>query len=152
VDPREVIEDACQLMLPLAEEHQVSIAGELAEELPAVRVDRDELSRALTNLLSNAVKYNRPQGSVTVAARRDGSYLRVDVADTGVGISPEGQQRLFQEFFREKNDATREITGTGLGLAIVKRIASFYHGKVEFESQLGEGSTFSLLLPVAAGE
>ena len=151
-DVTEVIQDACQLLQPLAQERQVSIATELPEELPTLRVDRDELSRAVTNLLSNAVKYNKVGGSVTVTARVERAYLRIDVTDTGVGISPEGQERVFDEFFREKTDTTREVTGTGLGLAIVNRIVDFYHGKVELESTLGEGSTFSMLLPTAANE
>jgi len=87
-----------------------------------------------------------------VTAREDGPYLRIDVADTGVGISPEGQERVFDEFFREKTDDTREVTGTGLGLSIVKRVMDFYHGRTEFESKLGEGSTFSLRFPATADE
>lgn len=152
VDTREVIEDACEIARPLAAEQQVTITTDLPDELPVIRVDRDEFSRCLTNLLSNAIKYNKPEGSVTVTVSQDGPYLRVDVADTGVGISPEGQKRVFDEFFREKTDATREATGTGLGLSIVKRIVELYHGKVEVESEPGQGSTFSLLLPAATNE
>ena len=151
-DAGEVIDDACRLMQPLAAENRVTVTAELPEGLPAIRVDRDELSRVVTNLLSNAIKYNRTGGSVRVTAREDGPYLRIDVADTGVGISPEGQERVFDEFFREKTDDTREVTGTGLGLSIVKRVMDFYHGRTEFESKLGEGSTFSLRFPATADE
>jgi len=76
-------------------------------------------------------------------------YLVIEVTDTGVGISEEGQQRVFDEFFREKTAATERVTGTGLGLAIVSRLVESYHGAITLRSQLGVGSTFTLRLPLS---
>ena len=86
-------------------------------------------------------------GTVTVTAEQEGPYLRTSVEDTGVGISEEGLPKLFGEFFREKTPATKHVTGTGLGLSLVKRIVDFYHGRVDVQSKLGEGSTFTVRLP-----
>jgi PAS domain S-box-containing protein len=108
-------------------------------------------------VIEDACEIARPlaaeqQVAITTDLPAESPVIRVDRDDTGVGISPEGQERVFDEFFREKTDATREVTGTGLGLSIVKRIVEFYHGKVEVESEPGQGSTFSLLLPAATNE
>ncbi len=84
---------------------------------------------------------------VKAYAVAEGPYVRFDVADTGVGISPEGLQSLFSEFFREKRRETAQVTGTGLGLSIVKRIVDFYHGRIDVKSRENEGSTFSVWLP-----
>jgi PAS domain S-box-containing protein len=150
IEPRdlgEVIEEVAELMRPLAQRNEIAIATRVAAGLPAIEADREELIRLLSNLVSNAVKYNRPGGTVTVTAEQDGPYVKAAVADTGVGISPEGVTKLFGEFFREKTSATKHVTGTGLGLSIVKRIVDFYHGRVDVRSALGEGSTFTVWLP-----
>lgn len=146
-DMAEIVNEAVELMQPFAADARVSLESAAAESLPAVEADREELFRLLSNLLSNAIKYNRERGRVTVTAEQDGPYVKVAVADTGVGISEEGMEKLFTEFFREKTAQTREATGTGLGLSIVKRIVDFYHGRVDVRSKLGEGSTFTVWLP-----
>ncbi len=84
---------------------------------------------------------------MTATATEDGPYLKISVADTGVGISVEGVKRLFTEFFREKRPETAYVTGTGLGLSIVRRIVDFYHGRVDVQSEEGVGSTFTVWLP-----
>jgi len=106
------------------------------------------MDRLFTNLVSNAIKYNREEGRVRIALRSAGEYLRADVEDTGIGMSPEDQQRLFEEFFRAKTPETQKVTGTGLGLSLVKRIVDGYHGRIEVQSELGKGSMFSVYLPV----
>lgn len=147
-DLGELIGQVVELMQPLAAQRDVTLQAQIPERLRPVEADREELIRLFSNLVSNAIKYNRPGGSVTVTAEADGPYVKVAVADTGVGISREGLQRLFTEFFREKRPETRDITGTGLGLSIVKRIVDFYHGRIDVQSVLGEGSTFTVCLPV----
>jgi two-component system phosphate regulon sensor histidine kinase PhoR len=132
---------------PLAETAQVRLEHQVPADLPRVEADREELIRLFTNLLSNAIKYNRPGGVVKVCAVAEGPYVRFDVADTGIGISTEGLQSLFSEFFREKRRETARVTGTGLGLSIVKSIVDFYHGRLDVKSREGEGSTFSIWLP-----
>ena len=142
----EVAEEVVSLMTPLAEAKGVTLDGWVADDLPTVEADREELIRLLTNLVSNAIKYNREGGSVSISAT--GRPLREDSRkDTGIGISEKGQAQLFSEFFREKRSENQLTTGTGLGLNIVRRIVDFYNGRVEVESVLNEGSTFTVRLP-----
>ena len=103
----------------------------------------------LSNLVSNAIKYTRHGGTISISASRRDHSVVVEVADTGLGISPSDQVGLFTAFFRTTNpDALRE-PGTGLGLAIVERIAHRHGGSVAVSSQLGAGTTFAVTLPLA---
>lgn len=141
--------DVMEMIRPRAETRDISLTEELPGDLLPVHVDREDMVRLFTNLLINAVKYNRDGGSVRVSARAEGHYVRVNVADTGIGIPTASIPRLFDEFYRVKTPETRQITGSGLGLSIVKRIAEAHHGYVEVESELGQGSIFSVFLPAA---
>ena len=145
--PAEIIADVLELMRPMAEKASVTLYDELPADLPGVEADREELVRLFNNLISNAIKYNKPGGKVTVTGAADGPYVRLSVADTGIGISEESRKKLFSEFFREKRRETTLVTGTGLGLSIVKRIVDFYHGRLEVQSVEDEGSTFTVWLP-----
>lgn len=109
--------------------------------------DREEIQRVFTNLISNAIKYNKENGKITINAQRDNGYIRVQIADTGIGLKPEEKEHLFEEFFRAKNPLTRNITGTGLGLTILKKIVDSYAGRIEVESEFESGSTFTVILP-----
>jgi two-component system, OmpR family, phosphate regulon sensor histidine kinase PhoR len=142
-----ILNEVRELMQPIAGRNRICLEVQASENLPAVNADREELLRLFGNLVDNAVKYNKPDGRVSIAADRNGPYVRVSVADTGIGISREGLSRLFTEFFREKREETSLITGTGLGLSIVKRIVDFYHGRIEVDSEPGKGSTFTVWLP-----
>ncbi|MBN1632400.1 MAG: response regulator [Thermoleophilia bacterium] len=115
--------------------------------LPPILIPTDDLNMILTNLVGNAVKYNRDGGSVTVRAKHEGQWVRIDVEDTGIGIAKENLGQVMTEFFREKRPETRNVEGSGLGLAIVKRLAERAGGHVELASEEGKGSTFSVLLP-----
>jgi signal transduction histidine kinase len=143
----EIVGEVVDIMTPLATERSLTFSVDLPADLSPVEADQEELIRLFTNLVSNAIKYNREGGQVKITGEREGPYVRVTVADTGIGISEDGQRRLFGEFFREKTSENRYVTGTGLGLSIVKRILDFYHGRIQVDSQLGEGTTFTLWLP-----
>ena len=108
------------------------------------------IKRAISNLIDNAIKYTPPGGKVTVALTEKDKLLVVRVADTGLGIAPEDQVRLFEKFYRVKRRETVDIKGSGLGLAIVKSITEWHNGRVWVESQSGGGSTFYMALPVKA--
>ena len=138
-------------MQPVAGRNRIGLEVQAPENLPPVNADREELMRLFGNLVDNAVKYNQPAGRVRITADRNGPYVRVSVADTGIGIGREGLHRLFSEFFREKREETSHITGTGLGLSIVKRIVDFYQGRIEVDSEPGKGSTFTVWLPYQGG-
>ncbi len=129
-----------------AEAKNLKLQLELPPTLPPIVGDGALIKRAVANLVDNAIKYT-PQGSVTVRVREKDSYLVVSVSDTGIGIAPADQMRLFEKFYRIKRRDTLRIKGTGLGLAIVKSIAERHNGKAWVESKLGEGSTFYLALP-----
>ncbi|HQE30193.1 MAG TPA: ATP-binding protein, partial [Phycisphaerae bacterium] len=112
----------------------------------SMRADRGEIEMILNNLVSNAIKYNKPQGRVEVTVGRDGEYVTLAVADTGIGIEPEEATKLFGEFVRIKNEKTRNILGSGLGLSIVQKLAELYDGSVTVASQPDAGSTFTVRL------
>lgn len=125
----------------------IACSTDLPADLPQVLIAADDLRLVVSNLVGNAVKYNRDAGAVTVTAGAADGWVRLDVADTGVGIDPQNLDRIFTEFFREKRAETREIEGNGLGLAIVKRLVERAGGRLQVQSAAGEGSTFSVLLP-----
>ena len=112
-----------------------------------IKADSDEITRLFTNLISNAIKYNREQGTITIKLSLSDDYLLTTIKDNGIGLKPEEKNKLFTEFFRAKNEKTKNISGTGLGLSIVKRIVDSYSGKIEVESDYGEGTTFKIFLP-----
>ena len=115
--------------------------------LPPVLAPIEDLELILNNLAGNAVKYNRVGGSVTISARHEGEWVRIDVEDTGIGIAAENVDQVFTEFFREKRPETKGLEGSGLGLSIVKRLTERAGGRLQLASGLGEGSVFSVFLP-----
>jgi CheY-like chemotaxis protein len=117
--------------------------------------DDQRLAQVVTNLMSNAVKFTPEGGEVTLSAkliaREDGRYkIRIDVSDTGIGITPEQQALLFRPFQQAESTTTRKYGGTGLGLAISKRIVEIMSGEISIESEPGKGSLFSIVLPFSA--
>jgi two-component system phosphate regulon sensor histidine kinase PhoR len=143
----ELLQEAIDVMQPTAEQKQITLAAEFSPLYLGVLADRDMLLQAAINLISNAVKYTRPGGSVTVRSRLHDQEIVFEVHDTGVGLSPEDCQRVFEKFYRVKKDSDM-AAGTGLGLALVKHIVEDVHGgRIEVASQLGQGSTFQVILP-----
>ncbi len=146
-----VITEAAELHRQAAERAQVALRLDLPENLPPVQADRREMERLFTNLLSNAIKYNVPGGSVTVAAAVAEGLLRVTVQDTGIGIRAEDLPHVFEEFFRAQDQGARDVSGTGLGLAISRKIVEAHRGRIEVDSRPGQGTTFTVFLPLADG-
>jgi signal transduction histidine kinase len=118
------------------------------ESLPQIRVDRDSIEQAVLNLLSNAMKYSGESRTVGLRVRREDDYALIQVIDKGVGIDPKEQARIFEKFYRVPTRENESLPGTGLGLALVAHIAKAHGGSVRVESTPGEGSTFSVLLPL----
>ncbi|MFQ5407265.1 MAG: sensor histidine kinase [Anaerolineales bacterium] len=128
---------------------KVDLHMAVSDDLPRVYADRTRAAQIVTNLLSNAVKYTREAGHITVAAEADNGFVRLSVSDTGVGIDPAEQEKLFEPFFRSEDPFVRARQGTGLGLVIVRMLVEQQGGAISFESTPGEGSTFAFTLPVS---
>jgi signal transduction histidine kinase len=116
-----------------------------------VQADRGRVRQVLLNLLSNAIKFTPDGGRIMVAAGpvNGGSQVRIAVTDTGIGIAPEDQPKLFQEFSQLDASASRKYEGTGLGLALSRRLIELHGGAIGVESEMGKGSTFWFTLPQA---
>ena len=142
-----LIREVARSLRPQLEAKGQRLTLDLAETLPTKSGDADRVRQILTNLLSNAHKYTRPRGSITVTARGEAGRVRVSVQDTGVGLSPDDQARLFTKFFRAQNRVTQGVSGTGLGLAITQgALVELHGGEITVTSALGQGSTFSIVL------
>jgi signal transduction histidine kinase len=115
-----------------------------------VEGDRSALSHALLNLLDNAVKYSAGEKEVGIAVRRAGSSVMVEITDSGIGIDPSEQRRIFEQFYRAGDPTTQRVRGAGLGLALVRQIVAVHRGRVEVRSIPGKGSAFSVVLPAIA--
>ena len=117
--------------------------------LPRLRADETRLQELIYNLLDNAVKYSKTGGTVFLRAESAGGSVRISVADQGIGIPENDLPRIFERFYRADKSRSSEHSGTGLGLSIVKHIAQLHGGSVQAESELGKGTTISVVLPIA---
>ncbi len=149
VDIRTQAKAAIDLFTAEAAERGIAITLRAPDPVLMI-ADPDELEIVLNNLVSNAVKYNRDGGSVTVALAREGDTVRITVADTGIGMTPEESAKLFTEFVRIKNEDTIKILGSGLGLSTVRKLAQLYGGDATVKSEKGTGSIFTVILRDAA--
>jgi two-component system sensor histidine kinase SenX3 len=146
-----LINDAVDRVRGAAEQQGITIDVEEPSGRLGVSGDRRQLVSATYNLLENAVKYSDPGSVVQVRARTDGRWIDISVEDHGIGIPRRDLERVFERFYRVDRARSRETGGTGLGLAIVRHVANNHSGEVRVESQEGEGSTFTLRLPVGSG-
>ena len=131
----------------IAKRGNVELVLESIREVTA-DVDRVKISLAITNLVENAIKYNRDSGNVRVTLDADHKYFYVKVTDTGIGIPEDALEHIFERFFRVDKARSREVGGTGLGLAIAKNVIQMHHGIIDVESTPGEGTTFSMRIPL----
>nr|WP_255523764.1 HAMP domain-containing sensor histidine kinase [Terrabacter sp. MAHUQ-38] len=147
VDLGALSRDVVDMFRPRAEHQQVRLTFELEHELPLVRGSAGELERVVQNLVSNAVKFTPAGGrvAVSVGSRRDRVVL--ECVDDGVGISRDDQASLFTEFFRGTNPKALRVPGSGLGLSIAQRVVTRHGGRIDIESELGRGTSVTLLLP-----
>ena len=141
------------------DEKNQKIELQLLDENPYIWCDGSRLTQILLNLVSNAIKYTPSNGTITISTRKDENrwdakgapeVVCVQVSDTGYGIAPEDQKKIFQKFFRSEDQNIREAPGTGLGLNITRHLVEMQGGRIWFESQLGKGTTFSFTMPVSS--
>jgi signal transduction histidine kinase len=148
VEVAQFVADCAATFLPQARKQGVQISADVERDLPAMACDREKVRQAMLNLLSNALKFTPRGGSIRVVARRaPGDRIGIDVEDSGIGIAEEHLGRIFDVFYQVDGSNTREYGGAGLGLAIVKSFAEAHGGEVQVRSVVGQGSTFTLLLP-----
>jgi signal transduction histidine kinase len=147
VNVRAVAESALSRLFDRAEAAGLKLTLDAPPSLPRVRADADRLEQALTNLLDNAIKYTPGGGAVTARLASEGGYVRVEVSDTGPGISPDDLPHLFEPLYRA--ESARALPGTGLGLTIVRAILDQHGAPVSVRSAPGQGTAFTFRLPVA---
>jgi len=174
---RKVLEEVLRATHRQIETKHQTLEVDVPSDLPLVRADRDRLAQILTNLVSNACKYTPEGGQITIRAQRwrpstggdrkkrwpiggderkgaiqQDEFVLCSITDTGIGITPEDQERLFTKYFRADNPAVRSVPGTGLGLVITKSLVELHGGEIWVRSEVGKGSTFLFTIPVAQEE
>jgi signal transduction histidine kinase len=148
-DLRDTIAAVERVMKGFAAEANVRISSSIDSNVPRVRLDEGRLKQILFNLLSNAVKFSPRGGPVTIDVQMSGAdQVRIDVSDRGIGIAADELQRIFDEFYQTEEGRRARRGGTGLGLSLARNFVELHHGRIDVKSKPGEGSTFSLLLPV----
>ena len=130
------------------EKKQISLKVAFENDLETIECDPDKIQEVLVNLISNALKFTPQNGWVQVSAKREGKNLTFQVIDSGIGIKPEDQVKIFHPFHHVQKTGLQGEDSTGLGLALAKRIVEAHHGEIHVESQVGAGSTFWILLPI----
>src|SRR3990167_5466976 len=147
---REAVEDVYTILKGLAGKKHLELKTIILTDVNTVEADRVKFKQILYNLLSNAIKFTPEQGSIIVEASVTDDTLQVSVSDTGIGMKPEDQEKVFKEFWQADGSFARKYEGTGLGLALTKRIVEMHGGKLWFESEFGKGSIFYFALPLKA--
>jgi PAS domain S-box-containing protein len=148
-DIKQVISEVYEIMTLFADKNHVKLVSEPAEDLPEAEFDKAAMIRVLTNLVSNAIKFTPEDGQVSISVRQQNEELAISVSDTGMGIPKEELSKIFERFHRVKRRG-QEIQGTGLGLAIVHKIVMMHNGRIEVESEVDQGTTFTVFLPLKA--
>lgn len=152
---RSTIEFTLSSFKPQADARSIKLGINVPAELPSVYGDRERLEQILTNLIGNAMKFTTEGGEITVSAipfNKNKNMVAVSVKDSGVGISKDQLEKVFEKFHQVEGSLTRTVQGTGLGLAIAKGLVEASHGSIWAESELGKGSTFTFTLPISEGE
>jgi CheY-like chemotaxis protein len=147
----QLIADSVQVVAPIAAEKGLPLVVDVQADLPAIRVDANQLTQVCVNLLGNALKFTA-EGKVTIGARLREQFVEFFVADTGEGIFPEEQKVVFEEYFRIAENICNRPRGSGLGLSISKRIVEYHGGRIWVESEPGKGSTFRFSIPLTSEE
>ena len=143
----QLIELIIKRLRPIAATRDINLVLESFKPVMA-EVDETKLSLALSNLIENGIKYNQESGWVHISLNVDNKYFYVKVEDSGIGIPQEDQENIFERFYRVDKSHSREIGGTGLGLAITRSAVLMHHGAIKVYSKEGEGTTFTVRIPL----
>jgi signal transduction histidine kinase len=142
------LDNAVTLVRERAQSHGIKLTLDVSPDVDTIVADERKLKQIVVNLLANAVKFTPDGGAVTLGARRENGEIRLAVRDSGIGIAPEDQERIFEEFQQASHQGERSREGTGLGLALSKRMVELHGGTITVESAPGKGSTFTVALPL----
>jgi signal transduction histidine kinase len=145
---REIVDSGVMMVRERAARGGVTLEGSVAGDVEEIEADQRKVKQVLFNLLTNAVKFTPSGGRVDVTASRLNGEVRISVKDTGIGIAPEDQERVFEEFQQVSAGRRVAAEGTGLGLALARRFVELHGGRLWVESTPGAGSTFTFSLPV----
>jgi len=145
----QALDDALTLVRERATRRGIALHKAVDERLGRVRADERKVKQVLLNLLSNALKFTPEGGRIEVCAAWQDKSAEISVSDTGVGIAPEDQEAVFEEF-RQVGTAVKKVEGTGLGLALCRKFVELHGGRIWVRSQVGQGSTFAFTLPVTS--
>ena len=147
IDLVKIIEFSCSTVEPLAQEHQIRLEVQLPPGPVKISAVEDKLNQLFDNLFTNAIKYNRQGGRICVSLEEDPQFVFTRITDTGVGISHQSLQEVFTRHFQEKTKPLGDAKGLGIGLSLVQEIVNLHQGKIHIESELGKGTTFTVMLP-----
>jgi signal transduction histidine kinase len=148
IDVNELIGEVVNDLRTQLESKKQVVASNLGSKKSIISGDVGRLTQVFTNLISNANKYTPIGGTVTITSRQEGNRIRVDVQDTGIGISEEDRKKLFTKFFRSQDSEVHNTSGTGLGLWISKSLVEMHGGNISFTSVQDKGSIFTIHLPL----
>ena len=143
---RDALDSGLTIVRERAARHAIQLNAVVAPDVGALEADERKVKQILYNLLSNAVKFTPDGGRIDVNVRADNGDVRVEVRDTGIGVAPEDQEQIFEEFRQVGRERSRE--GTGLGLTLTKRFVELHGGRIWVDSTPGKGSTFTFTLPL----
>jgi len=143
-----VIEFSCLTIEPLANEHEIRTETHLPSEPVMISGIPDKLNQLFDNLLTNAIKYNRREGHITVDLSQTSDRAFVHISDTGIGISHQSLKEVFTRHFQEKTNPLGNLKGLGIGLSLVQEIVKLHKGEIQLQSEIGKGTTFSVMLPL----
>ena len=147
ININELLEAILKRLKPIADKKKIEVVLESFRPVSA-EIDEMKLTLAISNLVENAIKYNRDEGWVRVSLNADHKYFYVKVMDSGIGIPEEDQAHIFERFYRVDKSHSREIGGTGLGLAIARNAVIVHRGSIKVYSAEGEGTTFTVRIPL----
>jgi len=133
----------------LAQQNDISLEFGPSSENDIVQGDEETLEQAFSNLITNAIKYNKPKGRVMITVKENKHFIALIVHDTGIGIAEKHLPFIFDQFYRVSREGNKKMKGTGLGLSIARKIVDAHGGSISVSSELGKGSTFTVLLPKA---
>ncbi|HEY0033121.1 MAG TPA: PAS domain-containing sensor histidine kinase [Devosia sp.] len=145
---QDILEPCFAMVDAMAKSREVQLVADIGKNLPMLMADERACRQILLNLLSNAIKFSNPGGTVTVTLKRQGTSLNLSVSDRGIGMAPESLERIGEAFFQEQSGLARGYEGTGLGLSIVKGLVDLHQGTLRAMSEIGAGTTITVLLPI----